>query len=707
MVENLESRRKRARIEEALTSTDGRNSYYDERVTKILNSLSSLLNEFPELKYIIDFGNLQAITEAAVEKYAKDLEAKNRKDIILTNYGQETSPLYSLPDEVLSNCLSYVGKGHFGVVAPASKKLNKVYKAEFGQETAYLEMATSVNLANHCLNELCKSSEEKDELFKAAAVNGNLDILRYADLNGYDLFPLVELKYRGVNIHNGVDQFYAYENAMRNKVMSFKLVERGHLHVLKYLHEELKYFFGLQRYFIPAIEHGKLDILKWLQSIGCTDKTPLNTESDCFCEYAIKSGNLEMLKWLLQNGYEIKESKQSRNTSILATAISSKSLEMIQYCLDLGYDELHHFSVWLVIRETKNVEVFRLMHDRGFQFDTISLYNWCCGYFNITDSFEIIKFLRSISLPWDNGIIQCIIAYGSLEMIKYAHENGYLWTNRGHEYTYLLLGDRFSPEKFEYLIENGCTLDHDNISKDTLVRKEDFTILDYFIGKNTKFDNELYKYIFNWHDDPWFEGMSYILEKGKDVQNFKSIEEVLHTRKEIDKIKYLHSHGLPWCLDSTRNTHLLSEIACYYDLKDVKWAYENGCKGGDLVQYVEEEWEKDGIRHTDLWKENQAFFEENGMLDYCFLEKVGIKKLDPMKVQAIGDAQLESIDSWFQMGYSNLKSLVEFGYTFRSESERESVTKEAFEKCCKDLSQKKESHRKRFAIIRQIGVREL
>lgn len=70
------------------------------------------------------------------------------------NYGQVTVPLYSLPDEVLSNCLLFVGKGHYGVLGLVSKKLNEAYKEEFGRETAYLEIATSVKLSNYCLGEL-------------------------------------------------------------------------------------------------------------------------------------------------------------------------------------------------------------------------------------------------------------------------------------------------------------------------------------------------------------------------------------------------------------------------------------------------------------------------------------------------------------------------------------------------------------------------
>lgn len=156
-------------------------------------------------------------------------------------------------------------------------------------------------------------------------------------------------------------------------------------------------------------------------------------------------------------------------------------------------------------------------------------------------------------------------------------------------------------------------------------------MLENFVGKNSRFDNRLFKHILK-EREVWFEGIDYLLEKGKDIQKFKSIEEVFHVRQKIDAIKYFHSLGLPWCLESSKNTQLLSEIACYNDIFDVLWAYDKGCDGGHLVQYVKEEWEKNGvvyyvkgewknngIRQREEWKANQYWFEENEMLDDTFL----------------------------------------------------------------------------------------
>lgn len=583
----------------------------------------------------------ESVPQTEAKKQEEDEEDKKHKAHLFLNYGnEELVPFHSLPDEVLSHCLSYVGKGHYGLVGLASKKLYTAYKAELGRETAYLEMASTVNLAKHCLKKLCKSHKDKVELLKAAAVNGKVDILRAAVEDGYELCPLVAMKkgsFRGKSVfYFDEDDYERKYNWKPANVKLSKLVERGHLHVLKYLYEEL-FYDELQRYSLPAIQHGQVEMLQWLDDIGCMEPDSFCfTKNLDFCKIAIKNGSVETLKWLHKiKGYVI----ENQNNIVLVDAIRSKSTEMIQYCFDLGYNNLGIYGVKVAMKETKSVEVFRLMYELGFEFRGIR--KWFSGFHTkcIADYFEIIKFLRSISIPWDDGIMEEIVKYGTLEMIQYAYEDGCPWTTNGKEYTCLVQWfERFDFEKFNYLIKNGCSFDYERDHvyglMSGLVRWKDFFLLEYFVGKNSRFDNRLFKHILK-EREVWFEGIDYLLEKGKDIQKFKSIEEVFHVRQKIDAIKYFHSLGLPWCLDSSKNTQLLSEIACYNDILDVLWAYDKGCDGGHLVQYVKEEWEKNGvvyyvkdewknngIRQRKEWKANQYWFEENEMLDDTFLVRI-------------------------------------------------------------------------------------
>lgn len=693
--EVIETWPKRARTEEAppCSSTQPRSYSLDiskendrafSRAKILSGKIHSLYNEFPEMKYILDFENLKVNVETAVEKYAAEVE--------------ESKNTIALPDELVRKCIAFLGKGHYGSVALASKKLHRFYKEEFGQESEYIEMATSLNLASHCLNELCTSLKEKDEILKAAAMNGNVEFLRYAVSNGYDLFQLVKM--------NRKRQYSAvlYHVSENEQNFSSKLVERGHLHVLKYLHEELSHYLGLQRYCKPAIQHGQLQILQWLKRIGCMDDNDLDFDFVDFCRYAIKSGKLQVLQWLLQNGYRI----VGCGYEIIADAVRSESLEMIQYCFDEGFNRVQNNFVQEALKQTKDVKVFRLMYDLGYDFRGIG------GWYHTASAeyFEIFKFLRSISIPWDDDIMRKIVKLGTLEMLQYAYEEGCSYTTHGEEYNVLFGSDKFSFAKLEYLVETGCKFDLDDPLNYSLVERRELAVLDYFIGIDSIFDNALLKKMFE-HGEPWFEGISYLLEKGKNLEKFKSIEEVFRTRHSIDGIKYFHSQGLPWCLDPSRNNQLLSEIACFNDLEDVKWAFENGCKGGNLVPYVEEEWGRGGVRclSNPNWRVNKRFFDENGMLhNPCLGETerrieilVNAKEIDAKNAQDIGASHLKSIYSWFHIDFTILKSLIDHGYSFSSVSEKKSVTKEAYKYCCENSQN--EDYRKRLALFVGMGVR--
>lgn len=442
--------------------------------------------------------------------------------------------------------------------------------------TSYLEMATSVKIAIHCLENLCKSSEERNEVIKAAAVNGNLDILRAAVKKGYRLNALLEMKKKTIyecydgsytdeeqryetdeEFDNFAHEFYytdeqeeIYDDGYRGVVKLSQIVARGHLHVLKYLHEELHYHEGLQRYVKPAIEYGKLEILEWLHSIGCMseydnmhqfyyDLYERNFKRTSLCDHAVRCGNVQSLLWLHNHGQEDFE-----EWAVMRNAIGSNSLEMIQYCFDKGYS-FDHYGVETAITDTENIEVYRLLHNLGFEFRRRGrLINWVLHI----PKLDIINFLRSIAVPWDRYIMARIAKHGSVEMMKYAHEDGCPWS--GHEYNILMKEADISIssngkkhvefknfDKLEYLVGNGCTFNYEqsnDLTKQRLVEvlksKKDLALLEFFVGKNSSFDHVLLKYCIDQSIcGRWFEGISFVLKNGKDIVNsFRSMEELFY-----------------------------------------------------------------------------------------------------------------------------------------------------------------------------------
>lgn len=252
-------------------------------------------------------------------------------------------------------------------------------------------------------------------------------------------------------------------------------------------------------------------------------------------------------------------------------------------------------------------------------------------------------------------------------------------------------------DKFNFIKNNGCKCDIDYQSDLGLIyyivnllrSEKELVLLEYFVGKNSDFDSMLFKLITR--GDFWDEGIHYILENSQYVKNFKSIEEVFNEFPyRMDFLKYFHSQGLPWCLEPSGNNHLLSKIACYNDLDGVKWAYENGCNGGNSIPYVEEEWEEDDIRERDEWKANCHFFEEVGILPH-------VNNLHEYN----NDSTLLRADL-IAINNSNLKSLIESGLCFSSEHQKKAHLSKALEKCFKHGENI--NNRKRLFLFQQMRV---
>lgn len=552
-----ESVKKRARESDALAYID-----VNKRTKDLSKKLFSLHNEFPEVKYI-----------ARSKKFLKHAVKMNR-DTMIENVEEkeiheeeESAPLYSLPDELVTNCLSFLGEGLYGSVGLVSKKLNQAYKADFGQETTYNEMATSVKLVNYCIKEFGKTHQ--DDLFKAAAVNGNLDVLRALVKVGYNLSLLIRMEKKtlyGTCDDNWItsDDFEPYitECCFSKKediyytddegVDLSQIVARGHLHVLKYLREELDCHEGLEKYVQPAIQYGKVEILEWLRDIGCMnsghkmftfyhDPYEQTFWRYSFCDEAVRCGNVQSLGWLLDHEYEFDE-----YFPVLLNAVRSKSTKMIRFCFekyDSDFDDCKH-----AIIESQDIEVYHLFHELGFEFKG-DIVDWVGHYgtHDIANNFYILKFLRSISVPWNNKIMAVIVEHGTLEMIQYAHEDGCPWTSHGDEYDPLLRGLNQSKigkmvkveyvEKWKYLINNGCTFNYGHLNlwtitihlKEFLTSKKDLVLLRFFVCKNPSFDDELFRYflIKASGGELWFEGISHMLENGENSSNiFRSIKEV-------------------------------------------------------------------------------------------------------------------------------------------------------------------------------------
>ena len=244
------------------------------------------------------------------------------------------------------------------------------------------------------------------------------------------------------------------------------------------------------------------------------------------------------------------------------------------------------------------------------------------------------------------------------------------------------------------MIEIGCQIEYDSLVVNRLCRKKDLDVLKLFVGKNSTLDNALFKRVVKcdewWCRSPWLEGITFVVENGKDIQNFQSVEQAFETCRNMEGLKYFHSLGLPWCLDTTRKILLLCEIACFNELDKVKWAYENGCKGGSCLN---EEDIKSEFRDRKEWIANRSFFIENGILAPMDIQEISIPELESQ--YASRTSMLLSVD------YSTLESLVDRGYNFCSSSEKESIIQLALTRC---IDYPCMNDRKRLALFQKMVV---
>lgn len=131
------------------------------------------------------------------------------------------------------------------------KERTDAHEEEYRIDKSYTtyEIATaSVETAKYCNEEFCNKLHEKDRLFTAAAVNGNIDILRYSVESGYDLFPFI-------HVHDDSDDndenSYNDDDDDEDKheiVDTDKIAAKGNLNVLKYPKDQFEPCTWLQKF---------------------------------------------------------------------------------------------------------------------------------------------------------------------------------------------------------------------------------------------------------------------------------------------------------------------------------------------------------------------------------------------------------------------------------------------------------------------------
>ncbi|GFH55020.1 hypothetical protein CTEN210_11496 [Chaetoceros tenuissimus] len=536
-----EPERKKAKTDHIDSST-----VIQDRVKELQEKILVLKEEYPELA-CIDQSRLHGCLDEAFVKY-KSEQSKIENE--------RHCPLYKLPNEILQKCFEYVGDDSYLFTATVSKKFHDEFTSKFvsnqkinnGKLTSYRYGASSTSLTKYCVENLCKTQDEKDKIFIAGAVNGNIEILEYASEERYDLLPIIA--------HSSLDWDDVYERSGIARIAS-----KGHLHVLKYLYENVNFRMCMQFASNEAIGCGRLDIIEWLNIIGCLKE---KYDGDFCCE-ASRYEKVDTLKWLIEKGYStelIGEDLLNIGDSELVEYCLSKGVEFEEEAINtIAYSDNIYFAencqdiglkmtsdAYFNAIESGSLEMVKFLHRSG-----IPWYSEYTVDATRMGDFDMLKFARENGCPWHPKTSACAAKYSDLEFLQYLHTNGCPW----HPETFkeFLLKEKYTTDEviptvdvFRFLHENGCPWDK-RFSR-SVIEMKNISFLKYLNENGLPYVNDLLALALNLR---WFDGVKYIIESERKCENPADLRSVVNTVKfkchDFEILKYLKSTGMEWSVD--------------------------------------------------------------------------------------------------------------------------------------------------------------
>ncbi|GFH54999.1 hypothetical protein CTEN210_11475 [Chaetoceros tenuissimus] len=567
-----------------------------DRVKELQDNILALKEEYPELEYI-NQSRLHSCLDEAFVKY-KSEQSKLEND--------RHCPLYKLPNEILQKCFEFVGDKSYLFTALVSKKFHEAYKAQFdsikdepwfvvrknsgvftskfvskqktnnGKLTSYRYGACSTSSAKYCVETCCKTQDEKDQIFIAGAVNGNIEILEYALEEGHDLLPIIA--------HSSLE---GWENKYEKSGIA-RIAKEGHLHVLKHLYEKVNFRMGVQLASYGAIGIGRLDIIEWLDGIDCFQE---KHDGD-FCAEASSYGHVYIFKWLIERGYNPAESDQYN-------ILKLRDREFLDYCLSEEV-EFEEYAINSIADAEEDVEFAEYCQEKGLKMTP-------SAYFNAikSGSLEMVKFLHRSGIPWNDSLTADAVQEKEFDILKFARENNCPWHPKTsscaaeccdlkilqylhthgcpwHPDTFkkFILGEKPTAKVFRFLHENGCPWD--KYFSWSILRVESISLLQCLHESGLPYENDLLALALNFR---WFDGVKYIIESEMKCERPTDLGTVIAPGNfechNFEILKYLKSTGMEWgsreSLDDMSALILIASSCKFDDKFEVfKWAIESG-----------------------------------------------------------------------------------------------------------------------------------
>lgn len=301
--------------------------------------------------------------DPAIQRFKLDNEAPAKTPAAVADDNAAppslASAIDSLSDDMLRNCFSFIGKGHYRYVALTNRRFHKIYSTKINREkrTSWNNVVVSVACAELCLQDEMKKKREltkttlktifehalkignvqvldlandkgyepKESDFHHVAINGNIAALSWAQKKGIDWFSFTLIDRSAANGHAHVFDLVHATGRLPNAscgIISRTAASSGQSAVLAWLkdHDQID---EPNELWAIAAEHNHIGVLDWLWGNGsCRTQArrqviPYAAEADSRDAliwardhglpwkrsyiYAVHQNNLPLIQWLRRN----------------------------------------------------------------------------------------------------------------------------------------------------------------------------------------------------------------------------------------------------------------------------------------------------------------------------------------------------------------------------------------------------------------------
>lgn len=248
-----------------------------------------------------------------------------------------------------------------------------------------------------------------------AAASGNLELLKWYHVNGSTCLGSGTQKLYDVAALNGrLDVIrWARENGRLWAVSSVvHAASRGHVHVLEWFAGDVMNDF--RRQFFPEVlslaevcrtasRNGRLRVLQWADSLG----RGWNADT---CAEAARGGHLDVLRWARGKGCPWSE-------DTCAQAALGGHLHVLRWARAGGCP--WNASTCSSAARNGHLDVLRWARCRGCPWDENT-----CSEAALGGHLDVVRWARAQGCPWNEDTCRNAVCHGHLEVLRWSRDNG-------------------------------------------------------------------------------------------------------------------------------------------------------------------------------------------------------------------------------------------------------------------------------------------